>query len=113
MDRERMWDIITDMKIQRDQEILEKLKNDEEYKKLIDKKEKLIEKLNYKKVFNELSDTQTAIALIEEEELYLAGMKDGFRLGQLLSGDETMKDLKDGPRATETKESAILTLLKK
>jgi len=86
------WNIIIDLQEVREEGIIQKLIKDPEYQAAQKKVDTLLESL----------DKDTALeldsAILEEEaiyrnEIYLAGLRDGFKLSKILNKDETMLQL--------------------
>lgn len=87
------WEIITALQHTREEELIKKLNNIQEYNTVREKIDSLLNKVDDPKLRIELADTYCEQETIYNKELYLAGLRDGFKLSEILKGDCTMNDL--------------------
>ncbi len=106
------WTIFTDMKEQSDEKIMGKLQQSAEYQATQEKRRSLTENLDNKTRMG-ISDAYTEEETIYEYEVYLAGLKDGYRLAQILQSDVAMFELFNEKKAAEERaESGGLSIVK-
>lgn len=86
------WNVFADMKAAADEALHSQLNNDPEFRKQRDEIDSLLNRLD-RITSIAVSDAFTKEATILEDEFFLAGVRAGFQMAQILQSDTTMLEL--------------------
>ncbi len=96
-----LWENITDMRIQDEDFVAEKLRKDPEYQAAQKNAEELLKKVKDRELSKKISDAYTDEETIYLGEMYLAGMKRGFKMSMLMQSNKTLQELANEEKEQE------------